>query len=189
MKKIVLFASGNGTNVERIFNYFKDSPAVEITAVFTNNPKAGVLKRTARLGITSVIFTKNDLYHSNKVLTILSALKPDLIVLAGFLLLIPSYFMQTFKNRIINIHPALLPKYGGKGMYGHHVHQAVIDHQEKKSGITIHFVNERYDEGQIIFQAETNIDQQETPETLASKIHQLEYEHFPRIIEQVLNNL
>ncbi len=187
MKRIALFASGNGTNVQRIAEYFKDNPGVEISAVFTNNPNAGVLKRCAALGLTAVIFTKNDFYNSNKIVDMVKALNVDLVVLAGFLLLVPGNFIKEFKNRIINIHPALLPKYGGKGMYGHHVHEAVIKNKEKKSGITIHYVNEHYDEGQTIFQTEVTVADNETPESLAEKIHKSEYEHFPVVIEKLLS--
>ena len=186
MKKIALFASGSGTNVQRIAEYFRDNKKVDIAAVFTNNPDAGVLRRAAKLGLTSVIFNRTDLYQTDKVLKFLKALEPDLIVLAGFLWLVPDNIINNYQNRIINIHPALLPKYGGKGMYGHHVHESVIHNKEEKSGITIHYVNEKYDEGQMIFQAEVKVDTGETPDSLASKIHELEYEHFPVIIEKVL---
>ena len=186
MKKLALFASGNGTNVQRIAEYFSKNENVEISVVLTNNPDAGVLKRTAKLGITSVIFNRNDFYKTDKILNILRALDIDFIVLAGFLWLVPTNILKAFENRIINIHPALLPKYGGKGMYGSKVHEAVIADNEKKSGITIHYVNEKYDEGQIIFQAEVMIDENDTPETLANKIHSLEYKHFPEVIENVL---
>ena len=186
MKRLALFASGNGSNVQRIAEYFKDNPHVEISAVFTNNPNAGVLKRCSVLGLTAVIFNKNDFYNSTKIVDMVKAFDVDLIVLAGFLLLVPENFIKEFKNRIINIHPALLPKYGGKGMYGHHVHEAVIKNNEKKSGITIHYVNEHYDEGQTIFQAEVVIDKGETPESLAEKIHELEYKYFPVVIEKLL---
>ncbi len=186
MKKLALFASGNGTNVQRIAEYFSENENVEISVVLTNNPDAGVLKRTAKLGITSVIFNRNDFYKTDKILNILRALDIDFIVLAGFLWLVPTNILKAFENRIINIHPALLPKYGGKGMYGSKVHEAVIADNEKKSGITIHYVNEKYDEGQIIFQAEVMIDENDTPETLANKIHSLEHKYFPEVIENVL---
>ncbi len=188
MEKIALFASGSGTNVQRIAEYFQENPGVEITAVFTNNPHAGVLQRTAKLGITSVIFTRNDFYGNDKVLDILDSLNVDLIVLAGFLWLVPEKIIRRYRNKIINIHPALLPAYGGKGMYGQHVHKAVVANGEKKSGITIHYVNEKYDEGQLIFQAEVKLTSNETPQSLAAKIHKLEYEHFPVVIENLLKS-
>ncbi len=188
MKKIALFASGNGTNVQRIAEYFRDHHSVEIAAVFTNNPKAGVLQRAAELRLTSVIFTRKDFYKTDKVLKILDSLEVDLIVLAGFLWLMPENIIEKYRGRIINIHPALLPDYGGKGMYGSHVHEAVIANKEPKSGITIHYVNEQYDDGQMIFQAEVALTPEDTPQSLAEKIHHLEYEHFPVVIEKLLSD-
>jgi len=186
MKKLVLFASGNGSNVQRIAEFFSGNSEVEISLVLTNNPKAGVLKRAENLGLQSVIFSKDDFSESDRILTVLKEVNPDLIVLAGFLWLIPDNLIKAFKNKIINIHPALLPKYGGKGMYGHHVHDMVIKNRESKSGITIHYVNEKYDDGQIIFQSEFALSNNETPVSLAEKIHKQEYNHFPRIIEKIV---
>ena len=183
MKKIALFASGDGSNVQRITEYFRNNQEVEITLLLTNNPKAGVLKRAATLGLNSLIFSREEMYQSSKIINILKSQEVNLIVLAGFLWLFPEYLITAFPNKIINLHPALLPKYGGKGMYGHHVHEAVIKNKETKSGITIHYVNNRYDEGQIIFQSSFKLADDETPESLAKKIHLQEYEHFPKVIE------
>ncbi|MDO5608624.1 MAG: phosphoribosylglycinamide formyltransferase [Capnocytophaga sp.] len=186
MKKIVIFASGSGSNAERIAAYFEHSEQVHISLILSNNPQAGVLERARRLQIPAVVFDRRTLYHTDIILGILERIQPDLIVLAGFLWKFPDYLTHAFGGRIVNIHPSLLPKYGGKGMYGNHVHEAVINNRETESGITIHHVNEHYDEGAIIFQASVAIENTDTPERLAAKIHQLEYEHFPKIIEQLL---
>lgn len=186
MKKVVLFASGNGTNVERIAEYFAESPRVEVSMVFTNNPRAGVLKRALKAGLPSLVFSRDDFYRTSKIIDRLKEINPDLIVLAGFLWLVPDELIKAFPRKIINIHPALLPKYGGKGMYGGYVHQAVIGNGEKESGITIHYVNEKYDDGQIIFQSSFKLSENETPQSLAEKIHRQEYEHFPKVIERLL---
>ena len=151
-----------------------------------NNPQAGVLQRAKRLEIPSLVFNRQAFYNSEVILNILKNYQPDLIVLAGFLWKVPPYLTETNPDKIINIHPSLLPKYGGKGMYGIRVHQAVIDHHETESGITIHYVNEHYDEGNIIFQAKTTVLPTDTPETLAEKIHSLEYQYFPKTIEKLL---
>ncbi len=189
MKRIALFASGNGTNAERIVRYFTVEKTAEVCLILTNNSEAGVLERAKRLGIPSVVFSRDDFYKSDKILSLLKNNKVDLIVLAGFLWLVPANILQSFQNRIVNIHPALLPRYGGKGMYGKHVHKAVIDSGDKSSGITIHYVNEKYDDGQIIFQAEVAVESGDTPDSLASKIHELEYKHFPVVIEKILGKL
>jgi len=186
MKNIAIFASGNGSNAEQISKHFSKNPSGKVKLILTNNPKAGVIERAEKLGIVSVIFDRNTFYFSDEIVDTLKENKIDWVVLAGFLWLIPVNILDTYKGRIINIHPALLPKYGGKGMYGQFVHEAVIASGEKKSGITVHYVNEKYDDGQIIFQAEVNIENGETPDSLAQKIHQLEYEHFPKIVEKVL---
>ena len=185
MIRLALFASGSGTNVENIATYFKSSGKIKVQTVFCNNPKAYVLDRAKKLGINSFLFNRNDLYHSDKVLKELEKQKIDFIVLAGFLWLIPQTIIKKYPRRIINIHPALLPRYGGKGMYGMNVHKAVIAAGEKESGITIHYVNEQYDQGAHILQAKVQIQPYETPESLAQKVHQLEYLYFPKIIEQV----
>ena len=186
--KIVIFASGSGTNAENIIKFFQNSQNTEILAVFSNKKYAGALERAHKLNIKALHFDRDAFYKSNEVLNLLKDMQPDLIVLAGFLWLFPSNIIQHFPNRIINIHPALLPKYGGKGMYGSRVHEAIIAEKEKESGITIHYVNEKYDEGQTIFQATTKIDKNDTPDSLASKIHQLEYKHFPEVIQQLLED-
>lgn len=189
MKNVVLFASGNGTNAENIIRYFKEKNDVVINQVLTNNPQAGVIERAKNLDVPVTVFDRETLEHPETLVAKLKDLGTDLIVLAGFLWKIPDEFIHAFPNRIMNIHPALLPKFGGKGMYGMHVHMAVIENKESKSGITIHYVNEKYDEGAIIFQAETPVYENDTPESLAERIHKLEYEYFPKIIEQTLLNL
>lgn len=186
MKSIVIFASGSGSNAENIIRYFQDRPQAGVSLVLSNRKDARVLDRARDLGVSAMYFNRTAM-NEGKVTQLLEALDPDLIVLAGFLWKIPEAMTQKFPNRIVNIHPALLPDYGGKGMYGMHVHQAVINDRRDKSGITIHYVNENYDEGAIIFQASTPVTKDDTPETLAAKIHELEYEHFPKIIEKVLN--
>ncbi|PTX44951.1 formyltetrahydrofolate-dependent phosphoribosylglycinamide formyltransferase [Christiangramia gaetbulicola] len=184
--KIVIFASGSGTNAENIIKFFQKSRNAEVTAVLSNRRSAGALKRAHDLNVKALLFDKDALYNSHDVLNILKDMDPDLIVLAGFLWLFPTNIIKAFPNKIINIHPALLPKYGGKGMYGSKVHESVIDAKEKESGITIHYVNEKYDEGQTIFQATTPVNENDTAETLAEKIHELEYRHFPEVIQQLL---
>ncbi|WP_149273487.1 phosphoribosylglycinamide formyltransferase [Pareuzebyella sediminis] len=186
MKKIVLLASGSGSNVENIARYFQDKEQVKITAVLSNRRDAKVLDRCNRLGINGLYFNRNSFYKSDVVQDILMALKPDLIILAGFLWKMPEKMIRSFPDKIINIHPALLPKYGGKGMYGDKVHQAVRDSGDLETGITIHYVNENYDEGTIIHQAKTAVSTEDTVETIAQKVHALEYEYFPKIIEQLL---
>ena len=186
MKRIIIFASGTGTNAENIINYFKANKLAEITHVFSNKISAKVLTKASNLNVKAIHFDKESFYSNNDILHILSDAKPDLIVLAGFLWKFPSGIIEAFPNKIINIHPALLPKYGGKGMYGKHVHEAVVNNNEKESGITIHYVNENYDEGGIIFQAVTEVLPNDTADDVAAKIHKLEYKHFPKVIEKVL---
>ena len=186
MKKIIIFASGSGSNAERIATFFKDDKNIQVSLILSNNPKAGVLERAKRLQIPSIVFDRQAFYHSEIVLDIIQSQNPDLIVLAGFLWKFPENIIKKFPNKIINIHPSLLPKYGGKGMYGGFVHQSVIENKETESGITIHYVNENYDEGTIIFQTQTEVSVNDTPETLAEKIHRLEYEHFPKVISSLL---
>ena len=185
-KKLVLFASGSGTNVEAIANYFQDHPDVSISAVLTNKRDAKVIDRCNRLNISALYFNKWAFYRSDTVLEILRTLQPDLIVLAGFLWKVPEFIVKEFEGRIINIHPALLPKYGGKGMYGMHVHKAVKTSGDDKTGITIHYVNERYDEGAVIRQAQIPINSEDSAEDIAKKVHQLEYEHYPEVIQELL---
>lgn len=185
MKKIVLFASGNGSNVENIIQYFKNNSNVSVVSVFTNNPHAKVLERAKNHNVHFDTFTKTELADGNVLKRILT-LNPDLIVLAGFLLKFPESILREFSNKVINIHPALLPKYGGKGMYGNYVHQAILDNKEKETGITIHFVNENYDEGKCIFQKTISIENCSSASEIAAKVHQLEYKYFPKIIEKIV---
>lgn len=186
MKEIVLLASGSGSNVENIINYFEGHHSIRVCCVLTNRPDAPVLDRCKRLKVPAMYFNRSAFLNSNVVLKLLQSLDPALIVLAGFLWKIPEHLVLAFPNKIINIHPALLPKYGGKGMYGSHVHQAVKDNNEKETGITVHYVNEKYDEGAIISQETTQIEEKDTPITIARKVHALEYEHFPEVIEKLL---
>jgi phosphoribosylglycinamide formyltransferase-1 len=160
---------------------------VSVVGVFTNNQQAKVLEKTKHHHIASFVFTKNEL-ENGTVLNEINQLQPDLIVLAGFLLKFPEHIIAEFPNKIINVHPALLPKYGGKGMYGMHVHKAVLENKEKETGITIHYVNEHYDEGEFIFQTSVNIEECQTPEEIAAKIHELEHDYFPKIIKRLLDN-
>jgi len=185
MKNIIIFASGSGSNAETIINYFKNSHFVRITAVFTNKPNAGVIEKAKNHGISSEIFSKDD-FQDKKFLDIISKYKPELIVLAGFLLKVPEYLINTFPNKIINIHPALLPNYGGKGMYGMNVHKAVFENKDKLSGMTIHFVNEHYDEGNIIFQESIDVSDCSSPEEVAQKVLSLEHKNYPAIIEKLI---
>ncbi|MAU17786.1 MAG: phosphoribosylglycinamide formyltransferase [Muricauda sp.] len=187
MKRIVIFASGSGSNAENIISFFRDKPKVTVAAVLTNKKSAKVLERCDRLGVPAFYFNKSAFKDSDAVLHFLHGLNTDLIVLAGFLWKIPSNLIDAFPNKIINIHPALLPKYGGKGMYGDRVHQAIKENKEVETGITIHYVNENYDEGAIIFQAKTAVETSDDVDTIAQKVHQLEYEHFPKVIEKLLS--
>ena len=185
MKTIVVFASGSGTNAEKIITFFGAIRTAAVKCVYCNNPNAGVINRATRLGVPIRVFNRSE--YQNSVLEELISVNPDLIVLAGFLWKIPKSYIQTFPNKIINIHPALLPKYGGKGMYGHHVFDAIVFNCEAETGITIHYVNEHYDEGTIIFQAKTAVAITDTPAEVAKKTHQLEHEHFAPQIHQLLD--
>lgn len=187
MKNIVLLASGSGSNAENIIGYFRKKNILHQFHIITNKKDAFVLERAKKLGVTAEIITKkqNDEGVLEKRLL---ELNPDLIVLAGYLLLFPADIVQQFPNKIINIHPALLPKYGGKGMYGSFVHEAVVANNETETGISIHYVSELYDEGAVIFQAKTSVAENDTPDDVAQKVHQLEYEHFPKVIEKLLND-
>lgn len=186
MKSIVIFASGSGTNAENIIRHFQASEKARVSLVLSNKKEATVLDRAHKLKVSAMSFNR-DAMNNGVVTTLLQGLQPDLIVLAGYLWKIPESLIEKFEGRIINIHPALLPEYGGKGMYGMNVHRAVIGDRQKESGITIHYVNEHYDEGGIIFQARTTIEAEDTAERLAEKIHQLEYTHFPKVIEDILD--
>ncbi len=187
MKRVAIFASGSGTNAENIAKYFEHHLGIKIEIILSNRPQACVLKRADRLGIKASTFKNDDLQNPQGVLKVLLDHKIDLIVLAGFLLKVPHMIINQYPNKIINIHPALLPEFGGKGMYGNHVHEAVIKAGKPKSGITIHYVDEIYDNGKIIFQAECFLNENESPESLAEKIHHLEHKHFPVIIEKLLS--
>ncbi len=189
VKKIALFASGSGSNVENIANYFKNNANVSIELVLSNKANAYVLERAKNLNLKSLVFNRADFYENETVVNTLKNLDIDLVVLAGFLWLVPENLVKAFPNKIINIHPALLPKYGGKGMYGGKVHQAVVANNETVSGITIHYVNEKYDEGAVIFQGECIVGPEDTADDVAQKVHTLEYTHFPEVIEQLLKNL
>lgn len=187
MQSIALFASGNGTNAQRIIEFFTGHPSIEVSLVLCNKPDAFVIERARNLHVPAIVFSRKEFYESELILGILKEYHIDFIVLAGFLWLVPNYLLDAYPGRIINIHPALLPRYGGKGMYGHHVHESVIRNKDSESGITIHHVNGRYDEGNIIFQAKCPVLPDDTPETLASRIHDLEYQYFPLVIEKFIN--
>ena len=186
MKKIAIFASGSGSNAENIIQYFAQKPQFCVKSVFCNVPDAYVLERAKKYRIPTFVFNREEFRNPDKVFRQLQEQEIDFIVLAGFLWLMPSFITAAWPNKIVNIHPALLPAYGGKGMYGHHVHEAVIAAGEKESGITIHYINERYDEGNTIFQATCPVLPTDTPDTLAIRVHQLEYEYFPRVIEATI---
>jgi len=184
--KIAILSSGNGTNAENIIRYFGGHNFINIALVISNKPDARVLDRASGLGVPSKVISGIEWKNKAMVEAVLKDYGIDFIVLAGYLLLIPSWLVHLYPDRIVNIHPALLPQYGGKGMYGEHVHRAVIASGDKKSGITIHYVNEQYDGGGVIFQAECKVLDDDTPDTLAARIHTLEYEHFPAVIEKVI---
>ena len=183
--QLAIFASGAGSNAQKIITHFKDNPKVKIALIACNNPKAGVLDIAAKEGIQVLLLQKEKFLETGYVED-LKSYEIDFIILAGFLWKVPAILIQFFPEKIINIHPALLPSYGGKGMYGNAVHSAVIAAKEKESGITIHFVDEKYDNGKVIFQSKCTLDENETSETLAQKVHKLEHEHFPRVIEKLL---
>jgi phosphoribosylglycinamide formyltransferase-1 len=186
LKNLVIFASGSGSNAEKIIAHFQDLNQIRISHIFCNNPEAGVIARAERLGVPCSIFSREE-YKNGSLLRKIQSLQTDYLILAGFLWLIPAEFVQAYPNRIINLHPALLPKFGGKGMYGHFVHEAVVAAGEKESGITIHYVNEHYDEGAIIFQSSFAVDPSDTPEDVARKGQVLEHRDFPRVIEELVS--
>ncbi|MBC2843987.1 phosphoribosylglycinamide formyltransferase [Winogradskyella flava] len=187
MKRIVIFASGSGSNAENLIKFFHNSDNASVIQVLTNNPHAKVLDRCKRLKISALSFNRTAFSRSEDILNILIVTRPDLIVLAGFLWKFPEFILNEFENKVINIHPALLPKYGGKGMYGIHVHEAVVANKETETGITIHYVNENYDEGAVIFQAKCNVSPTDSVKDVAAKIHELEMEHFPLVIDKLLS--
>ncbi len=187
--KIAILASGSGSNAEKIMHYFKNSAIAEVVCVISNRKKAGVLERAQKAGIETQVFSKTEFEMYKPIIQYLNQKEVDIIVLAGFLLKISSEFIKKYPNRIINIHPALLPKYGGKGMYGHFVHEAVLANNDAESGITIHLVNENYDEGNIIFQTACDINPNMTAEEIAAKVLVLEHQHYPKVIEEYITKL
>ena len=188
MKRIVIFASGSGTNAENLIKFFHNRENASVIQVLTNNPHAKVIDRCNKLKTSCLSFNRTAFYKTDHVLDILKNTNPDLIVLAGFLWKFPETILNAFPNKVINVHPALLPKYGGKGMYGMHVHEAVVTNKEKETGITIHYVNEHYDKGAIIFQAKCDVLESDSAKDVAAKIHELEMEHFPEIVNSLLND-
>jgi len=188
MIRIAVLASGSGSNARKLIDHFAQHPKARVVLVGCDQPQAGVLARAWELGVPSYLFNGARL-KDGTVQQELQGQRIDLVVLAGFLRLIPVDLVKAFQNRIVNIHPALLPKYGGKGMYGHHVHEAVIAAKEKESGITIHFVNEQYDKGEHLFQATCPVLPEDTPDTLAARIHALEHAHYPEVVEKLVNTI
>ncbi len=189
MKKIAIFASGSGSNAENIANYFKESKEVEIALIVANNPEAYVIERARKLNIPCEIVTKTDFMAADGIVDMMHRYGIDFIVLAGFLLLVPKKLIDAYPSRIVNIHPALLPKHGGKGMYGDRVHKAVVECGDTESGITIHLIDAEYDKGTTFFQAKCAVLPTDTPDDVAAKVHALEYEHFPHVIEEILQQL
>ncbi|WP_432412384.1 phosphoribosylglycinamide formyltransferase [Rasiella sp. SM2506] len=187
-KKIVIFASGSGTNTQNVIQYFQQSKVAEVVLVLSNKKDAKVLARAQALHVNASSFSKTELFSEEGVSKTLKEIQPDLIVLAGFLLKFPENILREFPNKVINIHPALLPKYGGKGMYGHHVHEAIVANNETETGITIHYVNENYDEGASILQKKIEIIPSDTAEDVAKKVHLLEYEWLPKVIEELVSS-
>ena len=186
---MAMLASGSGTNVGNFIYYYKDHPKIEIALVMSNNESALVLERARQAGVPAVFIPRSQWHSGHEPLSVLKDHDIDFVVLAGFLQLIPDPILQAFPRRIVNIHPALLPRFGGKGMYGSHVHEAVIQAGEQQSGISIHLVNEQYDKGKVLFQARVAVTPMDTPHTLAEKIHALEYEHYPRVVEEYVEEL
>jgi phosphoribosylglycinamide formyltransferase-1 len=189
MNNITILASGSGTNAENIIRFFQKNESAQVNLLLANRENAYALTRAKNLNVPAIVFNRDDLYKTGRVMNILNDYSTDIIILAGFLWLIPGDIIKAYPNRILNIHPALLPSYGGKGMYGSRVHEAVIANKEKESGMTIHIVNEEYDRGDIIFQAVCPVMEDDTPDSLASRIHELEYEHYPKVILEYLGKL
>ncbi len=188
-KRIAIFASGSGSNAQKIMEHFKRNADAEVALILTNNPEAYVLQRADNFEIPSHIFDRHEFYETDDVIRLLKNLQIDLVVLAGFLWLVPQSLLKAFPNKIINIHPSLLPKYGGKGMYGDKVHNAILAAKEEESGITIHFVNENFDEGEIIHQSRFRIEADDDLEMLKFKGQQLEHTHFPKVVENLLKKM
>lgn len=186
MRRLAIFASGTGSNAAKIISHFQGIDDIEVSLIVSNRPQAGVLTIAEQAGVPSMIIDRSFFYDSNQLVFELKQRSVDFIVLAGFLWLVPSYLIKAYPRKIVNIHPALLPKYGGKGMYGMHVHRAVKANNEKESGISIHFVNERFDEGAVIFQASCNIDPVDSPELIREKVLTLEHKYFPPVVEDVI---
>lgn len=186
MKRIIIFASGNGSNAENLITFFHNRDNASVIQVLTNNPHAKILERCKKLKVSALSFNKMAFTETEDVLNILKTSQPDLIILAGFLWKFPEVILKEFPKKVINLHPALLPKFGGKGMYGMQVHKAVISQKEIETGITIHYVNEHYDEGVIIFQAKCEVKTSDSAKDVAAKIHELEMEHFPKVVEKLL---
>ncbi len=189
MKRIAIFASGSGSNAENIANYFESNNNVEVSLIVANNPNAYVIERAKKLGIPCKVVTKSDFMAADPIIALMQEYKIDLIVLAGFLLLVPEKLIEAYPSRIVNIHPALLPKHGGKGMYGDRVHKAVVECGDTESGITIHLIDAEYDKGTTFFQAKCPVLPTDTPDDVATKVHALEYEHFPHVIEEILQQI
>ena len=189
VKKIAILASGSGSNAENIANYFKGSDYAGVSFIIANNPDAYVIERAKRLGIEYAVVTKAQFIEADSIIDMLKERDIDFVVLAGFLLLVPAKLIQAYPGRIVNIHPALLPKHGGKGMYGDRVHKAVVESGDTESGITIHLIDEQYDKGTTFFQAKCPVLPTDTPDDVATKVHALEYEHFPHVIEEILHTL
>ncbi|WP_162427834.1 phosphoribosylglycinamide formyltransferase [Pontibacter pudoricolor] len=185
-KNIVIFASGSGSNAQRLLEHFEHHPQIRVAALFSNNPKAYALKRAETYHVPALLFSRDEFYNSDNVLEQVKNFNPDLIVLAGFLWLVPLNLLQAFPDKIINIHPALLPKYGGKGMHGLNVHTAVVQAGDEHSGITIHRVNEEYDKGEFILQEYCPVMPGDTPEELAARVLQLEHKYLPEVVEKLL---
>jgi phosphoribosylglycinamide formyltransferase-1 len=188
-RQLLLFASGTGSNARNIIEFFRNDPSVHIACIVSNKPEAGVLQIAQKEGIPTLLIEKERFFRGDAFLPEISKYEPTLLILAGFLWKIPTTLIEAFPNRILNIHPALLPKFGGKGMYGRFVHEAVKTAGETESGITIHLVDEHYDHGKTLFQASVPVTNTDSPDTIAEKIHQLEYQHFPQVIRDYLQTL
>lgn len=189
MKNIAILASGSGSNAENIAKYFEGSDYARVSFIIANNPEAYVLERAKKLGIEAAVVTKQQFMEADSIIAMLQKRNIDFVVLAGFLLLVPQKLIQAYPGKIVNIHPALLPKHGGKGMYGDRVHKAVVECGDSESGITIHLIDEQYDKGTTFFQAKCPVLPTDTPDDVAAKVHALEYEHFPHVIEEIMHTL